>query len=117
TGQLVAFLDADDVRVEGSLIRQAECLVERSEVDAIIGRAQIQRVQPGTSMFVDYGPPALILFLGSGLFRRDLFSAQRCCFFDEKLKLAEDADWLLRAREQAVNFYLDDEVACRYRSH
>jgi len=116
-GEFVAFLDADDVRVGGSLIRQAECLAARPEIDAIIGRAQIQRVQPGTSMFVDYGPPALILFLGSGLFRRELFSAQRCGIFDEKLKLAEDADWLLRAREKAVNFYLDDEVACRYRRH
>jgi glycosyltransferase involved in cell wall biosynthesis len=117
TGQLVTFLDADDVRVEGSLIRQAEFLAAQPEIEAIIGRAQIQRVQPGTSIFVDHGPPALILFLGSGLFRRELFSAQRCGFFDEKLSPAEDADWLLRAREKGVNFCLDDELACRYRRH
>lgn len=117
TGDFVAFLDADDVRVEGSLIRQAESLAAQPEIEAIIGRAQIQRVQPGTSIFVDHGPPALILFLGSGLFRRQLFSAQRCGFFDEKLSPAEDADWLLRAREKGVNFCLDDEVACRYRRH
>jgi len=117
TGRLVTFLDADDVRVEGSLIRQAESLAGQPEIEAIIGRAQIQRLQPGTSMFVDHGPPALILFLGSGLFRRELFSAQRCGFFDEKLSPAEDADWLLRAREKGVKFCLDDEVACRYRRH
>src|SRR2546427_12486909 len=31
TGQLVTFLDADDVRVEGSLIRQAEFLAAQPE--------------------------------------------------------------------------------------
>jgi glycosyltransferase involved in cell wall biosynthesis len=117
TGAFVAFLDADDVRVEGSLIRQAESLAGQPEIEAIIGRAQIQRLQAGTSTFLDDGPPALILFLGSGLFRRELFSVQRCGLFDEKLSPAEDADWLLRAREKGVNFCLDDEVACRYRRH
>ncbi len=117
TGEFVAFLDADDVREQGSLIRQAECLANRPEIDAIIGRAQIQLRQPGTLTFVDHGPPALILFLGSGLFRRELFSAQRCGFFDENYRQGEDADWFLRARENGVHFCLEDEIACRYRRH
>jgi glycosyltransferase involved in cell wall biosynthesis len=117
TGQLVTFLDADDVRVEGSLIRQAESLAAQPEIEAIIGRAQIQRVQPGTSIFVDHGPPALILSLESGLFRRELFCPQRCGLFDEDYRQGEDVDWFLRAREKGVNFCLDDEVACRYRRH
>jgi len=117
TGDFVAFLDADDVRVEGSAIRQAECLRARPEIDAVIGQTQIQRLQPGTSTFFDQGWPVLLLFLSSGLFRRELFSAQRCGLFDENYRQGEDADWLLRARENGVRFCLEDEVACRYRRH
>ena len=117
TGDFVAFLDADDVRVEGSVIRQAECLEARPEIDAIIGRTQIQRLQPGTSTFFDHGCPVLLLFLLSSLFRRELFSAQRCGLFDENYRLADDADWLLRARENGVKFWLEDDVASRYRRH
>jgi glycosyltransferase involved in cell wall biosynthesis len=117
TGDFVAFLDADDVRVEGSVIRQAECLEARPEIDAVIGRTQIQRLQPGTSTFFDHGCPVLLLYLSSGLFRRELFSAQRCGLFDENYRQGEDADWFLRARENGVHFCLEDEIACRYRRH
>jgi glycosyltransferase involved in cell wall biosynthesis len=117
TGDFVAFLDADDVRVEGSLIRQAECLAARPEIDAVIGRTQIQRLQPGTSTFFDHGCPVLLLSLSSGLFRRELFFAQRCGIFDENCRQGEDVDWLLRARENGIHFCLEDEVACRYRRH
>jgi len=117
TGDFVVFLDADDVRVEGSVARQAESLAARPEIDAVIGRTQIQRLQPGTSTFFDQGWPVLLLFLSSGLFRRELFSAQRCGLFDEDYRQGEDADWLLRARENGVHFCLEDEVACRYRRH
>ena len=117
TGDLVTFLDADDVRVEGSLIRQAKCLAARPDVDAAIGKTQIERLQLGTSMFVDFGCPALLLYLPSGLFRRELFSAQRCGFFDESYRQSEDTDWFLRARENGVRFYLEEEVVCRYRRH
>jgi glycosyltransferase involved in cell wall biosynthesis len=117
TGKFVAFLDADDVRVEGSLVRQAEYLMARPEMDAIIGKTQIQQRHPGTSIFVDHGAPALILCLGSGLFRRTLFSMQRCGLFAEKLSPADDGDWLLRARENGVHFHFENKVACRYRRH
>jgi hypothetical protein len=59
----------------------------------------------------------LLLFLPSGLFRRELFSAQRCGLFDENYRQGEDADWFLRARENGIHFCLEDEVACRYRRH
>ena len=116
-GEFFAFLDADDVRVEGSLTRQVEFLAARPEIDAVIGRTQIQRLQPGTSTFLDQGRPVLILYLPSGLFRRELFSARRCGSFDENYRVADDSDWFLRARENGVNFYLEEEVACRYRRH
>jgi glycosyltransferase involved in cell wall biosynthesis len=117
TGEFVAFLDADDVRVEGSLTRQVECLAARPEIDAVIGRTQIQRLQPGTSTFFDQGEPVLLLYLPSGLFRRELFSAQRCGFFDENYRVSDDGDWFLRARENGTHFCLEDDVASRYRRH
>jgi glycosyltransferase involved in cell wall biosynthesis len=117
TGEFVAFLDADDVRVEGSLTRQVECLAARPEIDAVLWRTQIQRLQPGTSTFFDLGSPVLLLYLPSGLFRRELFSAQRCGFFDENYRVSDDGDWFLRARESGVNFWLQDDAACRYRRH
>jgi glycosyltransferase involved in cell wall biosynthesis len=117
TGQFITFLDADDVRVERSLIRQADRLVECSELDVVMGMMQIQRRQPGTSIFVDWRAPALILSLESALFRRELFSAERCGVFDERYRQGEDTDWLLRARESGVRFCFETEVACRYRRH
>jgi glycosyltransferase involved in cell wall biosynthesis len=115
TGDFVTFLDADDVRVEQSLVRQADYLSMRSEADAVVGRMQLQVLQDGT--FVDFGRPALILSLESGLFRRELFSPQRCGLFDENYRQGEDVDWFLRAREKGVHFVLKNEVACLYRRH
>jgi glycosyltransferase involved in cell wall biosynthesis len=117
TGQFITFLDADDVRVERSLIRQADRLVECSELDVVMGMMQIQRRQLGTSIFVDWRAPALLLSLESALFRRELFSAESCGLFDENYRQGEDVDWFLRAREKGVHFVLENEVACVYRRH
>ena len=68
-------------------------------------------------MFVDHGAPALILLLGSCLFRRKLFFPQRCGLFDKNYRKGEDVDWFLRAREKGVHFLLENEVACLYRRH
>jgi hypothetical protein len=115
TGDFVAF-DADDVRVEDSVVSKPNVWQRDPKSTSLLAERRYSD-RPGTSTFFDHGCPVLLLYLSSGLFRRELFSAQRCGPFDENYRQGEDADWFLRARENGVHFCLEDEMACRYRRH
>ena len=53
--------------------------------------------------------------LGGALYRREVFA--RVGLFDTALRLSEDLDWFLRARECGVQVVLIDEVTLLYRFH
>ena len=99
-GDLVAFLDADDVWVPGALRRLSECLRERPDVQFVVGATELVRMPepgvPGTAAVV-LSPARVSFFLPATLFRRSVF--ERVGLLDEALTFGEDSDWFLRARE------------------
>lgn len=118
TSDLVAFLDADDAWPEGRLASLAHRLVAEPSVLMAIGKTQLVReeVTPGSGpRLVPIGAPWHAPVFGSGLFRRQVFTVVGP--MDASLQPAEDLDWFIRAREQAVPTLIAEDVTLLYRWH
>ena len=117
-GELIAFLDADDLWSEDRLEVQLGVLAQHPGADLVAGRFQWVRdaALPGE-------PPRLIplatarnpLSLGTALIRRHLFTTVGG--LDESLWCSDDVDWYLRARELGVSMVLHEDVVLWYRRH
>lgn len=116
-GDLIAFLDADDWWPETSLSRRADCLLRHPELAGVIGATQLMvevTDAPGRPP-APWGVPQPSLNLGGALIRRSAFD--QVGVFDEAFAYAEDADWLLRAREAGLRFGVHPAVALMARRH
>jgi glycosyltransferase involved in cell wall biosynthesis len=115
-GDLIAFLDADDLWHPTKLERQTSRLRADPRLDAATGR--VQCVTPGPSggaPLVNVGPPRLLPLLGALVVRRPVFETVGP--LDESLRLGEDLDWFMRARELGVRTEVVDDVVLYYRLH
>lgn len=117
-GDLISFLDVDDLWPTNKLSLQLATLAENPSVDLVMGLTQM--VQASThaesvpALWPVY-PPRLAFYLGSAVMRRGVFD--RVGLFDETLRYSEDVDWFLRARECAVPFLVTSDVVLLYRLH
>ncbi|MCP4937423.1 MAG: glycosyltransferase family 2 protein [bacterium] len=118
-GELIAFLDADDVWLPQKLWRQVAYLRAESNQDGVVCRLTYilekeQEWQSGLSReYFDNSPAG---FLPSALMVwREAFS--RVGNFDPALRTGEDTDWFLRAREGGVRIGLVPEILLQRRFH
>jgi glycosyltransferase involved in cell wall biosynthesis len=117
-GELVAFLDADDLWSDDKLQVQTTRLLADPDLDVVMGTTQVLRPPAGadpTALGEPAGPPALLLSLGSALFRRRVFD--RVGRFDVSQRMDDDVDWFLRAVEAGARVLPVGEVAQFYRRH
>jgi glycosyltransferase involved in cell wall biosynthesis len=117
-GDVIGFLDADDLWAEDKLPVQLELLAQSPGVEVVQGHAQRMKqvgVHEGRLQFEPFGPPQLAPSLGSALFRRSVF--ERVGRFDEALKQGEDVDWFFRAKELGAAMLRHPEVTWFYRRH
>lgn len=118
-GDVVAFLDADDVWTEGSLACRLHVLTADPRCDAVHGL---------TEQFISAELPAAIRerlvcpagesagqVPGAMVVRRR--AVERIGGFDESLQLAEVVDWFARARSSGIAFRMLDRVVLRRRIH
>src|SRR5262245_48814196 len=118
TGDLIAFLDADDLWPREKLGRQLAYLDTHSGLDMVSGfvtyfdRLDPTELAPAPASRTEtvFGVP-----LGSCLYRRSVFD--RIGMFDESFLYGEDVDLLLRVREAAVPFTILRAVTLFYRRH
>jgi glycosyltransferase involved in cell wall biosynthesis len=117
-GEIIAFLDADDLWPAGKLNLQTTCLMKTPQIDVVMGQVEL-RCSPGmTAPDLRFTPNTETIShvqLGSAVFRRTVFD--RVGWFNESFRFAEDHDWFLRAREQQVQVMLLDEITLYYRWH
>ncbi len=115
-GELIAFLDADDLWVDGSLDRRVDCLVEDPEISFVLGW-MIPFIDPhspppqrvGHSL-VEQPRPAPMSTLVA---RAEVFG--QVGPFDESLVVGEDADWGARANEAGCRGTCLEETVARKR--
>jgi glycosyltransferase involved in cell wall biosynthesis len=117
-GELIAFLDADDLWTERKLAHQLQQLAAEPSADVVVGCTQrVRNTAPENEAprLEAFGPLWMAFSLGASLFRREAFVAVGG--FDERLRSGEDVDWFLRAREAGRHIAVTDAIVQRYRIH
>jgi glycosyltransferase involved in cell wall biosynthesis len=117
-GDVIAFLDADDLWPETKLARQLARLVNEPSIEIIVGRKRIIQssdVIDGRPKHESSSEPVISLDVGAALFRKSVF--EKVGLFDETLRYQDDWDWFMRARELRVSMAMNQEVVLFYRRH
>jgi glycosyltransferase involved in cell wall biosynthesis len=115
SGEYIAILDADDVWPED----RVSCLVEalRCGADIAFGLSQIFLTpgQPKPAHFPERLTEPVQNHMPAMMTRRAVFELVGA--FDEDLRLSEDVDWFMRARDAGVKVVSVDQLVLRYRIH
>src|SRR3954470_4350259 len=118
TGELITFLDADDVWMPGSLRPRVDRLLEQPELDVLLGRMEFF-IEPGTPPPPWYLPAweaeSQKALLGGVLAWRRVFD--EVGEFDPDYEIGEDTDWLARLKDSTARWEHIPDVVMRYRHH
>ncbi len=114
-GDLLAFLDADDLWTDDKLSIQLARLGADAELDIVAGRSQWMRAGPDGAPQIHATRHAM-LSMGSALIRRRAFA--RIGGFDESFaRYGFDADWFFRAKEAGLTLEILPATTLYYRRH
>ncbi len=113
-GNLIGFLDADDLWIQGKLAVQEGALRNSPAADIALGHLQRLKLTQANG-FVPHGSPELALNLGASLIRRRVFDVVGT--FDESFRFGDDWDWYMRVREMGVPILVQNDVVLFYRRH
>lgn len=119
-GELITFLDVDDLWAEQVLPDFIEYLVAHPEVEIVQGLIQQMQLETAGQpifepVFEPVFEPYQFINLGSAIYRRSLFD--KVGLLDEALRDNEDTDWFLRAWEKNVSKAVLPRVMLFYRKH
>jgi glycosyltransferase involved in cell wall biosynthesis len=118
-GELLAFLDQDDIWLECKVSRQVDLLDGDPQLGFALCKMEVL-LEPGIER-PDWVPEDLRWQDSRGtvpsalMVRREIF--ERIGGFDPGYRLTCDADWLARAKDARVSWSAVDEVLVRYRVH
>ncbi|HUZ71436.1 MAG TPA: glycosyltransferase [Stellaceae bacterium] len=117
SGDIIAFLDVDDLWPENNLGLLVDTLLQNPHCDVVHGFAQLMHVSGGTGQFEYIGNPreSFPYYIGAGLYRRAAF--QKVGLFDAELKFGEDTDWFARAKEAGLPIEKLEHVTLFVRRH
>lgn len=114
-GDLVAFLDADDLWPAGRLARLLAALEQDPGCGIVQGRLQRMVRDERTASWTLVNESWRAPNVATALIRRSVFALVGP--FDEQVAGADDVDWLLRAKERGVREAHVDAVTLLYRRH
>lgn len=118
-GDVLAFLDADDYFTSGALKLQLNRLHKNPEVGIVLGQKRYfsspALPQTAGATLTDPADDYLFLSFGCSLIRRSVFDLIGP--LSESMKLCEDWDWFMRARESDIRFLIHRYVVLQVRLH
>jgi glycosyltransferase involved in cell wall biosynthesis len=118
-GDFIAFLDADDLWMEGKLARQMQAFREKPETDIVLGQAE-QFISPELDAEIAAKilcPPGIQAgYLPSAMVVRKT-SFAKAGPFDTKLSVGEFIDWYSRAEEKGLRTEIVPYLVLRRRLH
>lgn len=118
-GELIAFLDADDLWAPNKLSVQIDYLLEHPQIGYVIARMQ-NFLEPGTQLpqrarkdhsLADYAA----LSVGTLVARKTIF--EQVGDFDSSYPHAKDVDWFVRAKQVGIRMAILSEVLLYRRLH
>ena len=117
SGEIIGFLDADDLWPAGNLEVMVGHLEGDPTLDVVIGRAQSTRYSPSESPGEYLGDPreSFPYCVAAALYRRRVFESVG--LFDPALRFGEDSDWYLRAEEGGARILRIDQISLFARRH
>ena len=118
TGDMIAFLDADDIWPANKLARQLGYLQARPDICAVSGFVTyFDELDPATLQPAAASRVATMfgVHVGAWLYRRQVF--ERVGPFDEAFLYSEDVDLFMRIRENGIPFTILRDVTLYYRRH
>ena len=116
-GEFISFLDPDDLWLPNKLAVQVEHLIEHPDVGLNVCRIE-NFLDPGVSLPPGGGDVPLMkeqINLGTMLVRREVFS--QVGDFDPGYSVADDLDWVTRAKDLGVPITILPDVLMRRRVH
>jgi glycosyltransferase involved in cell wall biosynthesis len=115
-GDLIGFLDADDVWAHGHPEKALRYFQSHGETDLVLGQTMCLTASSADGDdFAPSGKPFHSYQLGAAIVRRRLI--EEMGGFNSTMRYGEDVDWFLRARERGTTSATLPEVALYYRLH
>lgn len=117
-GEIIGFLDSDDLWPENKLNSQLSELIDNKNIEIIMGCSKYILMDGVSELMINSKNDKKIvnfICLGSGLFRKSVFD--KVGLFNKNLKYAEDHDWILRAKESKISIKVLDEITLYIRMH
>jgi glycosyltransferase involved in cell wall biosynthesis len=110
SGELITFLDVENLWPEGNLQFMIDLLSDDSSCDVVQGLGQVLKVDLETSPrdCVGVSGESLPKYLAAAIYRREVF--QTVGLFDQELGIGDDIDWFNRAREHGLKLRQVDQV-------
>jgi glycosyltransferase involved in cell wall biosynthesis len=117
SGELIAFLDVDDLWPANNLFHLLEELISDPNLQAVHGFAQLTEWDPLEKSWNYIGNPRESFpgYIGAGLYKKTVFD--EVGLFDPFLIFGEDADWFKRASELMTPIRKIPEVSLYVRRH
>lgn len=117
-GELIAFIDADDIWEDNKLSLQSDLLHQNPAADIIYGFLLVTQMIPTDELKqinLENEKGLFATQLGSLLVRRTVFD--KVGGFDEEMTVAEDLDWINRVREAGIHILAHKDIVQFYRMH
>ncbi|MEL6930142.1 MAG: glycosyltransferase [Cyanobacteria bacterium J06600_6] len=114
-GNIIAFLDVDDLWSDNKLELQLDYLASHPEVDIVQGMIVKQTLERQNGNIIKTSLPYNYINLGCAIYRKSAF--ERVGLFDATMRFGEDVDWINRAWEQRIRKSVIDETTYFYRLH
>jgi glycosyltransferase involved in cell wall biosynthesis len=117
SGELVAFLDVDDLWPVDTIEMLASRLVELPDIEVARGRGRLVQTDEDGVVAAELGTieESFPDYIGAALFRRSAF--EKIGMFDPSMRFGEDSDWFVRAQQYHLPMARIEQTTLLVRRH